>query len=354
MKHLAPSVLSVLGAFVVCFGVLALMQGSFGAALDALVAMTWGGVGDWPRAVATGDLGPVLRPLGEAANKTAVLTLTGLSVAVAFRVGLFNIGAQGQMVIGAVIAAMVGQLAAPSALLLPTVLALAALGGAAWGALAGVLKARRGVHEVISTIMLNWVAIHLVDNWLVTGPWRGAAQTDDSIAGTAQIHAHAALPRLLGDSSRFHAGLLLAILMTVVLWLFTTRSVSGYRWRVVGVSPLAAEAAGISVVPTQTWAMGVAGGLAGLAGATLVLGTELKYPGSLGGPYGFDGLAMALLGQSHPWGVLASSAVFGILRAGGTRMQLLGVHKSFPELIQGVALLLVAAKWLWERLVRRA
>jgi simple sugar transport system permease protein len=258
------------------------------------------------------------------------------------------------MMAGAITAAVVGaQVELPGVLHVTLAVLAAALAGALYSLPAAVLKVKRGVHEVISTIMLNWIAVSLVENWLVVGPLRATAQGDNSISGTAQIHPSASLPLLLGDSSRLNLGFLLAIVAAVSTFVFLARTVRGFEWRTVGLSPDAAQAAGIPVARRLVEAMLLAGAFAGVAGAVLVLGTEQKYPATLGAPYGFDGIAMALIGQGNPLGVLASSLLFGGLRAGGTRMQLLGVHKSFPELIQGLALLLVAAKYLWEKLLTR-
>ncbi|MBE2249329.1 MAG: ABC transporter permease [Myxococcus sp.] len=349
-----PSVASVITSLVVCFLAVAVLRGGLEVALDAFLAMTWGAFGDFPRFFDGGTSAAVLRPLGESATKAAILTLTGLSVAVAFRVGLFNIGAQGQLIVGALAAAVVGAgVELPTALHVALCLLAAAAGGALYALGPALLKRYRGVHEVISTIMLNWVALSLVENWLVTGPLRATTTGDNSIAGTAQIHASAELPRLLGDVSRLNAGILLAIAAAVALWLWLTRFVGGFQWRAVGANPEAARASGVNVGRAFISAMLVSGALAGLAGAVLILGTEQRYPATIGAPYGFDGIAMALIGNGHPLGVLASALLFGGLRAGGTRMQLFGVHKSFPELIQGLALLLVAARLMWMKVSDR-
>lgn len=354
LRPALPSVFSIATALLVCFVAIAVTLGSVGVALDAYLSMLWGAFGDWPRFFRGGGAQTLLWPLGEAGTKAALLTFTGLSVAVAFRVGLFNIGAQGQMMVGAIAAAVVGaKTQAPGVLHVGLCVLAAAAAGALYALPAAVLKVRRGVHEVISTIMLNWIAVALVENWLVVGPLRATASGDNSISGTDQIHSSAALPLLLGDSSRLNLGFVFAVLTAAVAFVFLARTVRGYEWRAVGLSPEAAEAAGIPVATRLVEAMVVAGACAGLAGAVLVLGTEQKYPATLGAPYGFDGIAMALIGQGNPLGVLASALLFGGLRAGGTRMQLLGVHKSFPELIQGLALLLVAAKYLWERLLAK-
>jgi simple sugar transport system permease protein len=353
LRGVLPSVLSVLLALAVCWGLIALTLEA-GTATEAYLQMLWGGIGNWP-AYLEGAAGTVLtRPLGEAAMKAALLTLTGLSVAVAFKVGLFNIGAQGQMLLGALAAAVVGaHVSLPGALHVPAALVGAALAGAAWAGLAALLKLYRGVHEVISTIMLNWVAVSLVDNWLVVGPLRGVAEGGQSITGTAEIQATAALPRLLGDVSRLNLGFPLAVVLALATWAWLARTRSGFETRAVGLGPDAARAAGIPVARRMGGAMALAGAMAGLAGAVLVLGTEGRYPGTLGAPYGFDGIAIALIGNNHPLGATVAALFFGVLRAGGTRMQLLGVHKSFPELIQGLALLFVAGRMVWLALLRR-
>ena len=241
----------------------------------------------------------------------------------------------------------------PGLLHVPLCLLVAAVAGGLYALIAAELKRRRGVHEVISTIMLNWIAVAVVDNWLVVGPLRGAASGDNSVSGTEEIAPSAMLPLLLGAPSRLNLGFLLAILLALALAVWLQRTRHGYEWRAVGLAPEAARAAGIDVGRRMLEAMATAGALAGLAGAVFVLGTEHKYPATLGAPYGFDGIAMALIGQGHPLGVLFSAGLFGALRAGGTRMQLFGVHKSFPELIQGLALLLVAGKLIWEALLTR-
>ncbi|MCC6337288.1 MAG: ABC transporter permease [Myxococcales bacterium] len=353
LSRALPSVLAVATSLVACFLAVGLTRG-FGSAVDAFTAMLWGAFGDWPRYVETGNAGAVLRPLGEAGTKAALLTFTGLSVAVAFRVGLFNIGAQGQLMVGALAAAVVGaQVQLPPLVHVTACLLAAAVAGALYALGPALLKVHRGVHEVISTIMLNWIAVSLVENWLVVGPLRATASGDNSIPGTAQLHASAELPRLLGESSRLNLGFLLALLAAAGTWLFLSRFSKGYEWRAIGLNAEAARAGGIDVGKGLVHAMALAGAFAGLAGAVLVQGTELKYPASLGAPYGFDGIAMALIGSGHPLGVTAAALLFGGLRAGGTRMQLFGVHKSFPELIQGLALLLVAARLVWDRLLAR-
>ena len=293
-------------------------------------------------------------PLGETAIKSGVLILTGLSVAVAFTVGLFNIGGEGQLIWGALAAAMVGRaLDLPAPLLIPASLLAAAIAGAAWGLVPGILKVYRGVHEVISTILLNWIAIHLVHGWLVAGPL--AAQGSGSaisVAGTEPIRAAAWLPRLL-PGSRLDLGLPVALACATAAWFLLTRMRIGFEWRAVGAGAGAAEASGIPIRRRVCEAMALSGALCGLAGALLVLGTEHRYPGVFRTGYGFDGIAVALIGGATAPGVVFSGFVFGAVRAGATRLQLIGIHPSFAELIQGIAVLLVAAPRLFAPLLLR-
>jgi len=295
-------------------------------------------------------------PLGETAIKSAVLILTGLSVAVAFTVGLFNIGAEGQLIWGGLAAAVVGRFDNPLAL--PLSLAAAAIAGGAWGFIPGALKVRRGVHEVISTILLNWVAIHLVHGWLVAGPLSAATGSASiSVAGTEPIARAAWLPRLI-PGSRLDLGFPLALAIAAAVWFLLTRTRRGFEWRAVGAGAEAAHASGIPSGRRVCEAMALSGALAGLAGAFLILGTEHKYPGVFRTGYGFDGIAVALVGGGTAAGTAIAGLFFGAVRAGATRLQLSGIHPSFAELIQGIAVLLVAAPRiflpLWKRLRRSA
>ena len=293
-------------------------------------------------------------PLGETAVKSGVLILTGLSVAVAFTVGLFNIGGEGQLVWGALAAAVAGRaFDLPAPVLVPAALLAAAAAGALWGLVPGVLKMYRGVHEVISTILLNWMAIHLVNGWLVVGPLaaRGSGSSV-SMAGTDPIRAAAWLPRPFAGS-RFDLGLPVALACAAAVWFLLTRMRLGFEWRAVGAGAGAAEAGGNPTPLPVCQAMALSGALAGLAGGLLVLGTEHRYPGVFRTGYGFDGIAVALIGGATAPGAVAAGIVFGAIRAGATRLQLVGIHPSFAELIQGIAVLLVAAPRLFAPLLVR-
>ncbi len=349
-----PSLLSIALALLVCFVAIALSRSDIAVATNAYLQMVWGGLGDVPSFIASGDWSVLARPWGESATKAALLTFTGLAVSVAFCAGLFNIGAQGQMTVGAIAAAIIGaKVALPAALHPIAAIAGAVLAGALYALLPALLKLRRGVHEVISTIMLNWIAVSLVENWLVVGPLRATASGDLSRSGTDEILSTAQLPRLLGSLSRLNAGFPLALLAAFAVWFWLSRASHGFEVRAVGLGMEAARTAGIDVRRRVYQTMAVAGALAGAAGAVWVLGTEYKFPATLGSAYGFDGIAISLIGQNHPLGVCAAALFFGVLKAGGTRMQLLGVQKSFPELIQGLALLFVAGRLVWDSLLRR-
>jgi ABC-type uncharacterized transport system permease subunit len=296
------------------------------------------------------------RAFGESALKGSVLILTGLSVAVGFTVGLFNIGAEGQLIWGALAAAVAGRaLNLPAPLAVPVCLLCAALAGGLWGLIPALLKTSRGVHEVISTILLNWVAIHLVHGWLVSGPLAvTTGNADVSIAGTAPIRPEAFLPRLFPSSgSRLDLSLLIALGLAALLWIFLSRTRRGFEWRCVGAGPEAARAQGIANARCIAEAMFVSGALAGVAGALIILGTEHRYPGVFRTGYGFDGISVALVGGISAPGSVLAGLFFGALRAGSTRLQLVGIHPSFAELIQGLAVLFVAAPRIFAPLLRR-
>jgi simple sugar transport system permease protein len=210
------------------------------------------------------------------------------------------------------------------------------------------------VHEVISTILLNWVAIHLVHGWLVAGPLAAAGSgASVSVAGTEPIARAAWLPRFI-PGSRLDLGFPLALLIAAGVWFLLTRTRRGFEWRAVGAGAEAAQASGIPAGRRVCEAMALSGALAGLAGALLILGTEHKYPGVFRTGYGFDGIAVALVGGGTASGTAVAGLFFGAVRAGATRLQLVGIHPSFAELIQGIAVLLVAAPRLflplWKRL----
>ncbi|WP_438872834.1 ABC transporter permease [Paractinoplanes hotanensis] len=304
-----------------------------GAIFDPAAVQAWfSGTGDWKTA---------LNPLSETLTYAAPLVFTGLSVALAFRGGLFNIGAQGQAVIGCVTAGVAGfAIGLPAGLHLIVALAAGLIGGALWGFVPGLLKARTGAHEVITTIMLNYTAT-LFLGWLILQ--NGVQDPDRTDAVSKTIESTAGLPGLPAPL-RVHLGIVLAVLATAgVAWLIN-RSSFGFELRAVGVNPPAARTAGMSVARTYIMLMVVAGGLAGLGGAVQVLGTADRLTGQVAGNIGFDGLLVALLGRNKPWGTLFAAILYGGLRAGGNLMQVdVGVSLELVTVLQALIVIFIAA-----------
>ena len=304
---------------------------------DAYLALLQGAV--WNPALSGTQ---ALNPISETLVNATPLILTGLAVALSFRVGLFNIGAQGQIIMGAVFAAFVGfAVDLPVVLHLVAALVAGVVGGLLWGGVVGLLKARTGAHEVITTIMLNYVAINLLTFLLGL---RGFQRPPYGQAISETVDDTARLPQLLGSSLRVHLGLVLAVLAAVgVHWLFT-RSRLGFRLRAVGANPDAARTAGMAVGRLQVTAMALAGGLAGLAGASQVLGVTGSVTGSVAGSIGFDAITVALLGRNNPYGVIAAGLLFGGMRAGAVQMQsTTGVPVDLVGVLQALIVLFIAA-----------
>ncbi|GGM25292.1 hypothetical protein GCM10011608_07620 [Micromonospora sonchi] len=284
-----------------------------------------------------------LSPISETLTYTAPLVFTGLSVALAFRGGLFNIGAQGQATMGVILAALAGFLLPlpPGLHLLVAVLA-GAVGGAVWGFIPGILKARTGAHEVINTIMLNYIAVYFL-TWLIVQ--NGVQDTRRTDAISRPVDASAQLPRLFDEPLRAHTGIFLAVLATgAVAWLLN-RSTLGFELRAVGANPDAARTAGISVTRTYVLIMVFAGALAGLGGSQMVLGTTAAALTPLVvAQIGFDGILVALLGRVKPWGVALAALLFGALQAGGNRMQSYSsISLELVTVLQALIVIFIAA-----------
>ncbi|MEU5549510.1 MULTISPECIES: ABC transporter permease [unclassified Micromonospora] len=284
-----------------------------------------------------------LSPISETLTYTAPLVFTGLSVALAFRGGLFNIGAQGQATMGVILAALAGFLLPlpPGLHLLVAVLA-GAVGGAIWGFIPGILKARTGAHEVINTIMLNYIAVYFL-TWLIVQ--NGVQDPNRTDAISRPVDASAQLPRLFGDGLRAHAGIILAVLATLAVAWLLNRSTLGFELRAVGANPDAARTAGISVTRTYVLIMVFAGALAGLGGSQMVLGTTAAALTPLVvAQIGFDGILVALLGRVKPWGVALAALLFGALQAGGNRMQSYsGISLELVTVLQALIVIFIAA-----------
>jgi len=266
----------------------------------------------------------------------------GLAVALGFRAGLFNIGAEGQLWIGAVFAAFVGYSikGVPAYIHLPLAFGAAAIGGGIWGFIPGWLKAKTGGHEVINTIMMNYIAFRLCD-WLLTGPLKRPNSFNPI---TPFVEESAKLPRFFGDPIRFHLGFFVALFMAWLVYWFLFKTKWGFDLRAVGANQNAARYSGMNVAVSIMLAMTLSGALAGMAGGNEVLGVNYDLAMGFSAGYGFDSIALALLGKSQPLGVVLSALLFGFLRNGATRMQLVaGVPKDIISVLQAFILIFVAA-----------
>lgn len=297
---------------------------------DALRALFSGAFGSW-YAFGSGTL-----------VRATPLMLTGLAVAIAFRAGVFNIGAEGQFIVGAIAAtaAALTVHALPAVALIPLVLVAGTLAGAAWAWIAALLRARFHVLEVISTIMLNFVALYLA-SFLVRGPLQEPTRIYPQ---TAAIVDAARLPRF-GATTRLHLGFAIAVVACIVAWWMLEYTASGFRLRAVGTNPFAARSAGlIDATATATRAFLVSGALAGLAGAIEVGGVTFALYENISPGYGFTAIAVALLARLNPLGVIATGIAFGALEAGSTAMQRdAGVPSVVVSVIEALVILLLVA-----------
>ncbi len=278
------------------------------------------------------------------------LIFTGLSVAVAFQAGLFNIGAEGQLTVGAMAAASMAALSPGCPIVLAPILAgvAAVAGGAAWGAIPGWLRARRGSHEVINTIMLNFIAVGLtsyITLYLLKNP---QTQNPETRAIGAQYQI---LQFVFFDGAPVSLALPLAVVVAAGLWVFLWRTPLGFELRAVGQSENAARMAGIDVARSRIIALSIAGGLAGLVGVAEVLGNAGRFKVGFSPEYGFMGIAVALLGRNRPAGVVAAALLFGALHKGAAALDLETekVTREVSLLMQGLMILCVSAEGLGRR-----
>ena len=305
---------------------------------EAYLALFRGAVLDWQAQ----SVQRAIRPLTESMVAATPLILAGLGIALGFRSGLFNIGGQGQVILGAIFAGFFGYfLTLPVGVHMIIAVLAGIVGGAIWGGIAGYLKARTGANEVIVTIMLNSIAGYLIA-YLLKQAW--FRQTDSANPQSRNVDGAASLFPLLPDPFRLNAGFLLAVLATIFVWWLLERSTLGFEFRAVGENPNAARTAGISVGRVTLIVMMIAGALAGLAGAAQVLGTEQRLTMGIGGSLGFDAITVALLGRSRPVGTFLAGLLFGAFKAGGYTMQAqTGTPIDIILVVQSVIVLLIAA-----------
>ncbi len=281
-------------------------------------------------------------------NSTTPLIFAGLSVAFALRAGLFNIGANGQLLVGGFCAALAGTAAGlPGPLAIFAALVAGAVGGALWGFIPGALKAWRGAHEVVTTLMLNSTAFLLL-SLLASSTFKDPGAT---FPRTPDIQPAAVLGVILADT-RLHAGIIIAVFTAIAIWFLLFKTVLGFEIRTVGANASAARYAGIRPAFITILTMTIAGALAGIGGGVEILGITKNYPAEYLVNYGFDGIAVALLGRAHPLGVIGAALLFGVLRAGSGSMQRASdIPVDIISIVQAVILLFVAAQILIHRLI---
>ncbi|MBN1430246.1 MAG: ABC transporter permease [Anaerolineae bacterium] len=345
-------ILAILTSLVVVAGVIALSGAN---PLEGFMGLWDGAFGD-------GDA------VANTIIKTTPYIFAGLALTIAFRGGMFNIGVEGQFFVGSIIATLIGY-----ALRLPPVIHLivailgGAIGGGLWGAIPGWLKARTGANEVITTIMTNYIILRII-NWLISpngGPMRNPARP---LPQTPEVYPTAYLPWidfskinfpwvnlswLASATGSLHWGSILALIMAVIVFVLLWRTILGFEIRTVGISPTAARYAGVNVERTMVTTMALSGAMAGIGGAVQVLALTHYFSTGFNVGYGFDSIAVAMLGGLHPAGVVLAAVLFGAMDAGATIMQMrTGVPIDIVTIIQGLVLMFVAADLIVRQIYR--
>ncbi|UYN89106.1 MAG: ABC transporter permease [Anaerolineales bacterium] len=318
------------------------------AALRSYSALFNGAIGNPERiadALASGESAALRRafnPFLESLTKSVPYIFAGLAVALGFRSGLFNIGAEGQLFMGAVASVYVGFAVKglPAIIHVPLALGAGALGGAIWGFIPGWLKAKTGGHEVINTIMMNYIAFRLSE-YLLRGPLQ---RPDTTNPISPFIETTAQLPRFFESPIRFHLGFFIALAAAYGVYWLLFRTRLGFELRTVGANPNAARYAGMNILVITVLAMSLSGALAGMAGANEVLGVNYTLAPAFSSGYGFDSIALALIGKSHPVGVVLAALLFGTLRNGALQMQIAAnVPVDIISVMQALILAFIAA-----------
>ena len=289
--------------------------------------------------------------IGQTLTQATPIIFTSLAFLFAFKCGLFNIGAEGQLLIGGFAAAAVGISFAglPVYIHLPLALAAGAAGGALWGFIPGILKAKLDAHEVITTMMLSYVALY-VTSYMVNYPFK---EPGSWVAQTVFVAPSAALPRIL-PPTQLSGSIVVALVMVSLTAYVLERTTLGYEVRAIGLNPSAAQSGGINVKRGMILALVISGALAGLGGAGEILGVHRRFIDGFSPGYGWDGLAVALIGGLNPFGVVLASILFGALRSGGMEMnRALGVPLDVVFLVQALVVLFVAAPRLIRYLLKR-
>ena len=290
-----------------------------------------------------------MKALGRTLAKATPLIFSGLAVALAFKAGLFNIGAQGQLLFGALASAAAGFMikGLPPLLHVTVALLAGAIAGALFGAIPGMLKAYTGASEVITTIMLNYVAINITD-YLADGPLKDISG-GNIVARTPAILDSARIPSL----GEIPIGFFLAIIVSIIVWFTLWRTTVGFEIRTVGLSPHAAKYSGMRVAYTIILTMVISGFLAGIGGSIETLGIVGRYQPGFNTGLGFDGITIALLGKTHPFGIIPAALLIGAMKAGASQMQFdAHVAKEITDVIQALMLFFVTADMIVRKLIR--
>ena len=313
--------------------------------VDAYYAMFRGSIVDLnaPNAVR------MFKPLTDSLFYSIPLIISGLGLALGFRAGLFNIGGKGQIIVGALAAVWVGfSLSLPPVVHTLVALTAAIVAGAAWGGIAGFLKAKTGANEVIVTIMLNSIATLALGYVLSQKAWQ---KPNSNQPITPNVADSAALAKLMSGPIKLHWGLIVALVALAVFWFLMERSTLGFKIRAVGANAAAARTAGISVERITAVTMMFSGAFLGLAGANEALGTLGYVSRDVAGSIGFDAITVALLGRNKAWGTFGAGLLFGAFKAGGYAMQAKDVPIDMILILQAVIVLLIAApalvRWLF-------
>ncbi len=334
---------------------------AFGVSFSAGLAESWnvisvaysalfsGSIGDPVRiynALSSGDdlqIRRAFNPFLESLVATTPYIFAGLAVALSFRTGLFNIGVEGQLFMGAAAATFIGYSikGLPPYVHMPLAFLAGAVGGGIWGFIPGFLKAKTGGHEVINCIMLNWIAFRLTE-WLLSGPMNRPGSGGMPISPL--IEPSAQIPQFFATPIRFHLGFFIALFVAWLVYWLLFRTTWGFNLRTTGANPSAARYAGMNIVKSTMIAMALSGALAGMAGATQILAVNRSMAIGLSSGYGFDSIALALLGNSHPLGVILASLLFGVLVNGATRMMVVSqIPIDIIAVLQAFILAFVAA-----------
>lgn len=347
---LALLVALIIGAFIIVLTdieALGMLREDTLGALGQMVEGVWVAY----RSIFIGAFGSI-NALSETLFAATPLILAGLAVALGFKAGLFNIGANGQMTIGGIAAIWVGlHLQLPAILHIPLALLAAILAGAIWAGIAGLLKARMGAHEVITTIMLNWIALFLVEFLLKTPVFQEPGRNNPL---SEMLPVSARFPKILGQDYRLTIGLLIALAAVYFVYWLLFRSSIGFELRAIGSNPTASRYAGMKVAWLYVLVMAISGGLAGIAGANQIMGlAPYQVTPVFAGTIGFDALTLALLGRSHPVGVLWAGLLFGALKAGGRQMQAAAqIPLDLVVVVQALIIVFIAAPELVRAIFR--